>query len=275
MPPTEIDPVEKKSSTLLWFTVGSLFFLVSVWACYDEFVSRRTWLQYQRQFNRLELQRVEAEYVQAKQALEAEDTRREALSDENPSRRNIRLKIEQAEIQMEGEECRDAMQALKALEITRSDVNQQFGFAKADQDEIYYEWKHNLEAGNAKAAETFKRFAAGVPKRRGWDSAFTRSFFHELGYILVHCGQAPEAEAFARERLPEALRRSAPDSAGVIGLKFVLGAGLVAQGRGAEAEPPHRGAGRAHPTGAPVTAGSADVARLARALHVAALRAFS
>jgi tetratricopeptide (TPR) repeat protein len=97
---------------------------------------------------------------------------------------------------------------------------------------------NHLEAGRlVEGAEYFKRFAASVPKLYGWNSDRPRSFLHEFAYIMVHCGQAAQAEAFALERLPEAQRLTRPDSPGVMGLKFLLGAAVLAQGRAKEAEP--------------------------------------
>src|SRR6185436_20898725 len=104
MPPAEIDPIEKKSYTKIWFLVGSIFFAVSVWAFYSEFIARRTWKGYQREFNHLELKKTQEEYDKAKQAIDTEDQRRDQLSDPAPpaqplpddqlSIRKIRLKIE-------------------------------------------------------------------------------------------------------------------------------------------------------------------------------------
>jgi mono/diheme cytochrome c family protein len=161
MPPAETDPIEKKSYTKVWFLVGSLFFLVSVWAFYSEFVARRTWKGYQREFNRLELKKVGEEYEKTKQSIEAEDRRRDNLPDPVPddqlSLRKIRLKIEEAEVRMDGQEYQDALKEIKKRNIDLADVKQEFGFAKADQDEVFYEWKHALLQGHEKEAEEQKK----------------------------------------------------------------------------------------------------------------------
>lgn len=163
MPPAETDPIEKKSYTKLWFLLGSLFFLVSVWAFYSEFIARRSWKGYQREFNRLELKKVEEEYEKTRQSIEAEDKRRDQLpdpvppapplSDDQLSLRRIRLKIEEAEVRMDGKEYQDALKELKKRGIELSDAKQDLGFAKADQDEVFYEWKHALLQGHDKEAE--------------------------------------------------------------------------------------------------------------------------
>lgn len=161
MPPAEIDPIEKKSYTMLWFIVASLFFLFSLWAFYDEFISRRSWKGYQREFNRLELKKVEDEQEKAKQALDAEDKRRDQLTEPVPedqfSLRRVRLKIEEAEVKMEGREFVRLQDELKKRTIELSDAKQETGFAKADQDEVFYLWKHALYEGHEKESEENKK----------------------------------------------------------------------------------------------------------------------
>ncbi|HEX5037097.1 MAG TPA: c-type cytochrome [bacterium] len=167
MPPAEIDPIEKKSYTKVWFLVGSIFFAVSVWAFYSEFIARRTWKGYQREFNYLELKKTQDEYDKAKQAIDTEDKRRDQLPDPVPpapplpddqlSIRKIRLKIEAAEVAMDGKEYQDATVELKKRNIELSDAKQKLGFAKADEDEVFYEWKHSLLHENEKEAEEKKK----------------------------------------------------------------------------------------------------------------------
>jgi mono/diheme cytochrome c family protein len=167
MPPAETDPIEKKSYTKTWFLVGSLFFFVSVWAFYSEFIARRTWIGYQREFNQLEMKKVQAEYDKAKQAIDAEDKRRDQIPDPVPpatplpddqlSIRKIRLKIEQAEVAMDGKEYHDAQAEIKKRGIELSDAKQKQGFAKADEDEVFYEWKHALLEGHEQEAEEKKK----------------------------------------------------------------------------------------------------------------------
>lgn len=167
MPPAETDPIEKKSYTKIWFLVGSIFFLVSVWAFYSEFIARRSWKGYQREFNQIELKRVQEEFDKSKQAIDAEDKRRDQipdpvppaapLPDEQLSIRKIRLKIEAAQVRMDGKEYKDATEELKKRAIALSDAKQKMGFAKADEDEVFYEWKHALLEGHEHEAEELKK----------------------------------------------------------------------------------------------------------------------
>ncbi|MBI3540748.1 MAG: c-type cytochrome [Deltaproteobacteria bacterium] len=145
MPPVETDPIEKRSYGKALFLLGTCFFAVSLWAFYDEVISRRSWKEYQRDFNALELKKVGDELQQAKQALD------------NEGLRKTRLEIEKVEIKMEGDEFKKAVKLMAGLKIKLSDAKQKFGFTKADQDESFYEWKHHLEEGHSEEAEKFKK----------------------------------------------------------------------------------------------------------------------
>ena len=172
MPAQETDPIEKKSYGKIFFVVGSIFFLIAIWAFYSEVISRRSWKGYQREFNALELKRVQTEYEKLKQQLDAEDAKKDAAADPvsqaNPdskapfddspySLRKIRLKIEEAEIRMESPELKKLEAELKVRKIKLSDAKQKFGFNKANQDEVFYEWKHALEEEKAEEAEHYKK----------------------------------------------------------------------------------------------------------------------
>ncbi len=165
----EIDPIEKKSYTKIWFVVASLFATVALWAYYSEFIARRSWKGYQSEFNHLELKKVEDEYEKTKKSLVAEDERRDKLPDPvaegQMSLRKIRLKAEEAQVKMEGPEFKKADQESAKRKIALSDAKQNFGFVKADQDEVFYEWKHALEENHAHEAEVKKKEYYDLQKR--------------------------------------------------------------------------------------------------------------
>lgn len=162
MPP-EIDPIEKKSYSRWLFVFGGLFFVVSVWAFYNEFLERRSWKGYQTTFKRLELKRLQDEFQSTKQSFDVEDKRRDQIPDaeareEELSLRQIRLKIEKAEVAMEGREFKKGEKELKERKLRLEDAKQNYGFAKADQDEIFYEWKHALQNHPEEAEEAKKKY---------------------------------------------------------------------------------------------------------------------
>src|SRR5262249_57111221 len=66
---------------------------------------------------------------------------------------------EQAEVAKEGKESNDAQAELKKRGIELADNKQKLGFAKADEDEVFYEWKHALlENRDQEAEEKKKRY---------------------------------------------------------------------------------------------------------------------
>jgi mono/diheme cytochrome c family protein len=158
----EIDPIEKKKYGKIFFVVGGFFFLVSLWAFYNEFISRRSWIDFQNEFNTLELKKIKTEYDKAKNDLDAEDARREQIpegtaKESELSLRRVRLKAEQAQIRMEEDAFKNADKELGLRKIKLADAKQKFGFTKADEDEIYYQWKLALEEGNADNAAKYKK----------------------------------------------------------------------------------------------------------------------
>ncbi len=152
------DPLEKKSYSKWFFIISSLLMLITLWSMVDEGVVRRTWKGYQRKFNQLELKLMKDELSKEKEKIQATDAEREKayagltvdqLPDEPEklSRRMVRLKLEKAQIGLALPEYKKAKAELKQRQIELTDIKEEKGFAKADQDEVYYEWKHALHAG--------------------------------------------------------------------------------------------------------------------------------
>ena len=63
------------------------------------------------------------------------------------SLRQVGLKLEQAEIAQESSDYEKLLKERHVLTIAYDDIKQTRGFAKADQDEIYYHWKHHQHQG--------------------------------------------------------------------------------------------------------------------------------
>lgn len=146
------NPIEKKSSKGTWFVLGVLFFLVFLWAIYDAMFVRPSWKGYQRAFNQLELGKIQEEYEKAKRAFNAEDDRldrlREPVADESEiSLRRIRLKVEAAEVRLEGGEFRRLERKLRERRYRLADAGQQLEFTKGRLEEIYYKRKHASSSG--------------------------------------------------------------------------------------------------------------------------------
>ncbi len=160
MPPTETDPIEKKSYGKIFFVVGLIALAISHWAFLDEFILRRTWKFYKNEFNRLEVKKLHEEYEKTKIAFDAEQAQKESLGGAAPEDqwpvRKFRLKAEEAELRLDSPEYKGFQEKIKQLKITAFDMKQEYGFTKADQDEVFYEWKHALEENHIEKAEALK-----------------------------------------------------------------------------------------------------------------------
>ena len=153
------DPIEKIRYSKWMFLLGSLFFLFSVVALVDEGIWRRSWKPYQNEFNKLEFSEIAEEYSTLMAAKQSDNEAKEKTNagltvselpdaPEEVSLKQMRLKLEHAEIAREAPEYKKQSRELKRRQIELDDITQQRGFAKADQDEIYYLWKHALHGGH-------------------------------------------------------------------------------------------------------------------------------
>lgn len=160
MPPVEQDPIEKKSYGKVFFVIGLLALAISHWVFLDEFILRRTWKLYKNEFNHLEVKKLHEEYEKAKALFDAEQAQKDLMTgtvaDDQLSIRKIRLRIEEAELKLESREYHEALEKIEELKIVASDAKQEFGFRKADQDEVFYEWKHALAGNHIEHAESLK-----------------------------------------------------------------------------------------------------------------------
>jgi len=161
------DPIEKKSYSKWWFLLGVIFFISSVLAIIDESIVRRSWKAYQNEFNALELAEVHEEYVDVEKAIVAQNEANEQANSgltvdrlpDDPAKLSVKqmqLKLEQAEIAQESAEYKKLSVENHNLRIAADDVTQARVFAKADQDEIYYLWKHAQHGGHDYKVEEAK-----------------------------------------------------------------------------------------------------------------------
>ncbi|MDO8462466.1 MAG: c-type cytochrome [Deltaproteobacteria bacterium] len=152
----EIDPIEKVSYGKLLFLLGGFFFFVSLWAVYNEVISRRSWKDYQIDFNQLEFKKIYAESQDLKKKMADEDKARDQVNAATPSDqpdqislRQIRLNKESVENRMDSREYHQAEKETHREKIKLDDLKQNYQFLKADQDQVYYEWKHAKEEGKS------------------------------------------------------------------------------------------------------------------------------
>ncbi len=127
-------PDEKRSLRIVFFVSSMALVLATGWALWDEGKTRRPWVDYQRQFNRLEQQMVE----QGLQAAEAKYGSPEVQA----SVRDLESALAKAEAAIQGPDYSRLQAELKTLEAQRADKAQQIQFIKSELDEQRYRVEH-------------------------------------------------------------------------------------------------------------------------------------
>jgi mono/diheme cytochrome c family protein len=123
-------PDERRSLRIVFFASSMALVLATGWALWDEGKTRRPWIEYQRQFNRLEQQMVE----QALQEAEAKYRSGEVQA----KLRDLEAAQTQAEAAIHGPEYSRLKAELDSLDRQRTDKAQQIQFIKSELDEQRY-----------------------------------------------------------------------------------------------------------------------------------------
>lgn len=137
------DETEEKKSYGSVFLLGSaLLVVVTLWAFWDDNITRRPWKKFQAEFSRLD-------YRKAREAYEEEDKKLQA----DPAYQELvkKLDAERASVA-----AGDLAKKLKALqrEETRADVrfgelDQEVKFIKSELEEAWYEYDHAVQQGRS------------------------------------------------------------------------------------------------------------------------------
>jgi cytochrome c1 len=127
-------PDEKRSLRIVFFVSSMALVLVTGWALWDEGKTRRPWIDYQRQFNRLEQQMLE----QALQEAEAKYGSPEVQA----KVRDLEAALAKAEGAIQGPEYSRLQADRTALEQQQADKAQQVQFIKSELDEQRYRIEH-------------------------------------------------------------------------------------------------------------------------------------
>ncbi|MBI2880053.1 MAG: c-type cytochrome [Candidatus Tectomicrobia bacterium] len=134
-------PVEQSSKARFFFVVSMLLLASIAWVVWDEIEGRRPWKDYQREFDRLEAQRVRKEIA----------AERKKVSDELA---RLNAAIEKARRETAASEPYAAAQRRLADIQDRLDkASLENKFARSEMDEAYYEYKHALQNGRPATAE--------------------------------------------------------------------------------------------------------------------------
>ncbi|KKR31822.1 MAG: putative octahem cytochrome c [Candidatus Gottesmanbacteria bacterium GW2011_GWC2_39_8] len=152
---TEKVSSEKKSYGIYFFTLSILMGISFVWSVYDESVSRRPWKEYQKEFLKLEFNKLKKELEEARKDVTSPETKE--IED--------KLKKLRKQYQEKGEtpEYRNALRELDKKETRLFEVSQELQFAKSLAEEAYYQYQHAFDTGGdykTKKNEWEKLYAA-------------------------------------------------------------------------------------------------------------------
>ncbi|KRT68906.1 MAG: octaheme cytochrome c [candidate division NC10 bacterium CSP1-5] len=148
MPRRQFVPDEKRSLRGIFFISSMVLVGTTVWALWDESVSRRPWIRYQTAFKQLEYQTVQRELEEARARLDQPEvqTRLEKLREE----------LRWAEEARRGPDYQAAVKEVEGRKAAYDAINQELRFTRSELDEAYY-WsdkaKHEGRDYTAELAE--------------------------------------------------------------------------------------------------------------------------
>lgn len=125
----------ERSYSFVWFLLGGALMVLTAWYVYDEAIGRRTWKQYAAEWTDLETKRIEAEIAKEMKGIDPKKLKQ------------IELDREKAQQALQSQEFADLQEELKRKQIELDVANQDLQFAKADHDELFYQWKHAQHEG--------------------------------------------------------------------------------------------------------------------------------
>ena len=127
-------PDEKRPLRMAFFASSMALVLATGWALWDEGKTRRPWVEYQHQFNRLEQQMVEQALAAGEAKYQSPETQAKV--------RGLEAALAKAEEAIQGSEYARLKAELAALERQQADKAQQIQFIKSELDEQRYRVEH-------------------------------------------------------------------------------------------------------------------------------------
>ena len=148
MPRRAFVPDEKRSLQIIFFISSMVLVGTTVWALWDEAVSRRPWIRYQTAFNQLEYQKVRQQLDEARAQLEQPEVQAKLAT--------LREEFRWAEEAQRGPEYKATVKEVERQKVAYDAVNQDLRFTRSELDEAYY-WrdkaKHEGKDATAEQAE--------------------------------------------------------------------------------------------------------------------------
>ncbi|MFQ5990273.1 MAG: c-type cytochrome [Candidatus Methylomirabilales bacterium] len=130
MAPRTFVPDEKRSLRMIFFVSSMILLGTTVWALWDESVSRRPWIKYQTAFKQLEYDMVRKELEQARAELDQPAVQKKL--------RKLREELRWAEEAKKGPDYKAAVREVEQRKATYRDINQELRFTRSELDEAYY-----------------------------------------------------------------------------------------------------------------------------------------
>ena len=134
-----IDPQEEKKSYGSVFLIGiALLVALSIWAFWDDNITRRPWKSFQSQFYRLDYNKAKAAYEEENKKLQ-----------EDPNYQELSKKLAAFEASVNEGELAQRLAALERREaqaqIRFSEIDQEVKFIKSELEEAWYEHDHAIQ----------------------------------------------------------------------------------------------------------------------------------
>lgn len=130
MAPREFVPDEKRSLRTIFFISSMVLVATTVWALWDEAVTRRPWIKYQRDFKKLEHRIVQEELDKARAKLKQPEVQEKL--------KQLKALLSSAEDNLKGPKYKQAVRKFEELTEAYREVNQELQFTKSELDEAYY-----------------------------------------------------------------------------------------------------------------------------------------
>ncbi|MFQ5848850.1 MAG: c-type cytochrome [Candidatus Methylomirabilales bacterium] len=139
MPRREFVPDEKRSLRVIFFVASMILVGTTVWALWDESVSRRPWIKYQIQFKQVEYRMLQKELEQARARLRRPEVQGKL--------EKLREELRWAKEAKKGPDYRAAVREVARRKGAYRDINQELRFTRSELDEAYYWYDKARHAG--------------------------------------------------------------------------------------------------------------------------------
>lgn len=131
-------PDEKRSLRVIFFVASMVLVGTTVWALWDEAVSRRPWIEYQIAFNQLEYQMVQKELGETRARLNQPEI--------HAKLETLREELRWAEEAKKGPDYRKAVREVERQKAAYADISQELRFTRSELDEAFY-WRDKAKHG--------------------------------------------------------------------------------------------------------------------------------